>query len=161
MSKAPVKEKTLAKTNLSKQQIETLHNDTIRSLDKKTIPLPVPKELTGRSNELVRTIEVNSPDVQLAIYDDGIVDNDTVSVYFDNRLIISKARLTTQPIIAKIHLDETSSTHEVSMVAENLGDIPPNTSLMVVHAGDKKFEVRIVSTEQKNAVVVFKYTKPE
>ena len=48
-----------------------------------------------------------------------------------------------------------------SVVAENLGDIPSNTSLMVVKAGDKRYEVRIVSTEQKNAVVVFKYQKPE
>ena len=60
-----------------------------------------------------------------------------------------------------IHLDESSATHEVVMVAENLGDIPPNTSLMVVKAGDKRYEVRIVSDEQKNAVVIFKYQKPQ
>jgi len=45
------------------------------------------------------------------------------------------------------------------MVAENLGEIPPNTSLMVVKAGGKQYEVRITSTEQKNAVIVFKYEK--
>ena len=45
------------------------------------------------------------------------------------------------------------------MVADNEGDIPPNTSLMVVKAGDKQYEVRIVSTEQKNATVIFKYEK--
>jgi len=46
------------------------------------------------------------------------------------------------------------------MVAENLGRIPPNTSLMIVTAGDQRFEVRITSTEQKNALVRFKYVKP-
>jgi hypothetical protein len=45
------------------------------------------------------------------------------------------------------------------MVAENLGEIPPNTSLMVVNAGSKQYEVRITSNEQKNAVVIFKYEK--
>ena len=45
------------------------------------------------------------------------------------------------------------------MVAENLGRIPPNTSLMIVEAGEQRFEVRITSTEQKNAVVRFKYQK--
>jgi len=45
------------------------------------------------------------------------------------------------------------------MVAENLGEIPPNTSLMVVKAGKQQYEVRITSTEQKNAVIVFKYEK--
>jgi hypothetical protein len=31
---------------------------------------------------------------------------------------------------------------------------------MIVKAGKKEYEVRIVSTEQKNAVVIFKYEKP-
>jgi hypothetical protein len=152
-------EKSLTKKNLEQHQIETIHQDSIQTIDKKVIPVPVPAELSGRSNEVVKSITVNTPDVQLYIYDDGVVDNDTVSVYFDNKLIIHNARLTTQAIIAKIHLDENSPTHEVVMVAENLGEIPPNTSLMVVKAGDQRYEVRIVSTEQKNAVVRFKYEK--
>ena len=47
------------------------------------------------------------------------------------------------------------------MVAENLGDIPPNTSLMVVRDGEKKYEVRIISNEQKNVVISFQYKKIE
>jgi hypothetical protein len=46
------------------------------------------------------------------------------------------------------------------MVAENLGSIPPNTALMVITAGAKRYELFITSTEQKNAVVVVEY-KPE
>jgi hypothetical protein len=156
---AKKQEKSLTKKNLEQHQIETIHKDSIQTIDQKVIPAPVPAELSGRVNEVVKSITVNTPDVQLYIYDDGVVDNDTVSVYFDNKLIIHNARLTTQAIIAKIHLDENSPTHEVVMVAENLGEIPPNTSLMVVKAGDQRYEVRIVSTEQKNAVVRFKYEK--
>ena len=89
------------------------------------------------------------------------LDNDTVSVYFDKKLIVSKARLTAQAITVKLHLEESSDPHELVMVAENLGEIPPNTSLLTVKAGEKRYEVRIVSTEQKNAVIVFKYEKPE
>ena len=152
-------EKNLTKKDLEQHQIVTINKDSVQSIDKKMIPVPVPAELSGRANELVKTITVNTRDVQLYIYDDGVVDNDTVSVYFDNKLIIHNARLTTQAIIAKIHLDENSPTHEVVMVAENLGEIPPNTSLMVVKAGEQRYEVRIVSTEQKNAVVRFKYEK--
>jgi hypothetical protein len=152
-------EKSLTKKNLEQHQIVTINKDTIQAIDKKVIPVPIPAELSGRSNELVKTITVNTQDVQLYIYDDGVVDNDTVSVYFDNKLIVHNARLTTQAIIAKIHLDESSPTHEVVMVAENLGEIPPNTSLMVVKAGEQRYEVRIVSTEQQNAVIRFKYEK--
>jgi len=44
--------------------------------------------------------------------------------------------------------------HELVMVADNLGSIPPNTSLMIVTAGAKRYEVFISSTKQKNAKVV-------
>jgi hypothetical protein len=40
------------------------------------------------------------------------------------------------------------------MVAENLGSIPPNTSLMVITTRNKRYEVFISSTEQKNAKVI-------
>jgi hypothetical protein len=154
-------ERELARSNVHKQSIETIKKDSTANIDRKMIPAIVPKVLSNRSNELVKTIIVNTPEVQLNIYDDGAIDNDTVSVYFDNKLILSKARLTDQPVTVKLHLDESSDSHQLIMVAENLGEIPPNTSLMVVKAGEKRYEVRIVSTEQKNAEIIFKYEKPE
>jgi hypothetical protein len=64
------------------------------------------------------------------------------------------------PITLKLKFDEDNTEHEVIMVAENLGRIPPNTSLMIIDAGDKRYQVQITSTEQKNALVRFKYEKP-
>ena len=58
-------------------------------------------------------------------------------------------------------MDEDNADHELIMVAENLGRIPPNTSLMIVESGEQRFDVRITSTEQKNAVVRFKYQKSQ
>jgi hypothetical protein len=58
-------------------------------------------------------------------------------------------------------MDEDNSEQELTMVAENLGSIPPNTSVMMVEAGEQRFRVSITSTEQKNAVVKFKYQKPD
>jgi hypothetical protein len=159
--KISVPQKELAKTDPSKHMIETYKKDSVTTIEKKSIPLTTPRQLASRSNEVVRTITVTNPEVILNIYDDGAIDNDTVSVYYDKKLIVSKARLTDRAIVVKLHIDETSETHELVMVAENLGDIPPNTSLLIVKAGEKRYEVRIVSTEQKNAVIIFKYEKPE
>jgi hypothetical protein len=119
----------------------------------------IPDVLISRSNELVRTITVNSNEVTLSIYDDGVIDHDTVSVFVDKMKVIDHRMLTDKAIVVKLHLDESKSYHEVVMVADNEGDIPPNTSLMIVKAGDQQYEVRISSNEQKNAVVVFKYSK--
>ena len=127
---------------------------------KRTMSVIVPKVLASRENELVKTINISSREVSINIYDNGTIDHDTISVYLDNKLVVSKQMLTTSPITVKFTLDDDNSYHELVMVAENLGDIPPNTSLMVVKAGDQNLEVRITSTEQKNAVVAFRYKKP-
>lgn len=132
-----------------------IHTDT--GIVKRINPLITPNVLLSRSNELVRSIIVNTNEVVLNIYDDGAIDHDTISVYLDKKQVISHAMLTDRPIVVTLHLDETNSYHELVMVAENEGDIPPNTSLMIVKAGDKQYEVRITSTGQKNAVVTFKF----
>ena len=46
------------------------------------------------------------------------------------------------------------------MVGENLGSIPPNTALMIINAGDKRYQLYLTSDEQKNAMVRFIYEKP-
>jgi hypothetical protein len=124
-----------------------------------TAPQVIPEVLANRSNELVQTITVNSNEVTLNIYDDGAIDHDTVTVFLDKKMVVAHAMLTEWAIVVTLHLDESHPYHEVVMVADNEGEIPPNTSLMIVKAGDKEYEVRITSTEQKNAVVIFKYEK--
>ncbi len=119
----------------------------------------VPEVLKSRENSLVRTLIVNSENVNVKLFDNGQIDNDTISVYLDNQLVLSKKRLTASALSINLKMDEENAEHELVMVAENLGEIPPNTSLMVVTAGEQRFEVRITSTEQKNAMVRFKYVK--
>jgi len=121
----------------------------------------IPDVIKNRTNELLKTITVNHSSIELRIYDDGAIDNDTVSVYYDNRLLISKARLSDQPITVRINVEPSEHPHQLVMVAENLGDIPPNTSLLVVRDGEKRYEERIISTEQKNIVLNFQYKKIE
>jgi hypothetical protein len=123
--------------------------------------VPVPAVLQTRTNELLQTLTVNHSEIEIRIYDDGAIDNDTVSVYYDNKLLISKARLTDQAIIMKIEVEPSDYPHQLVMVAENLGEIPPNTSLLVVRDGEKRYEERIISTEQKNVVINFLYKKIE
>ena len=124
-------------------------------------PVKVPEVLKTRSNELVKVLTVSNPSVIVKLYDNGQIDGDIISVYLDNKLIISSKKLTASPIVVNFNIDDEDEVHELTMVAENLGSIPPNTSLMIVESGTQRFDVRITSTEQKNAVVKFKYEKPK
>lgn len=119
--------------------------------------IPTPPILKTRSNELVRVLTVKDPNVVIKIYDNGEIDDDTISVYLDNKLMLSKQKLTASPLTLKFNMGDDGDEHELVMVAENLGRIPPNTSLMIVESGGQRFEVRITSTEQKNAMIRFRY----
>ena len=114
-----------------------------------------PPVLTTRTNELVKQIETEAGEIKIDLYDNGEIDNDTVSIFHNNQLIVSRARLSARAITFRIPVSASQPYHEVIMVAENLGSIPPNTSLMIITAGNATYETRISSNEQKNAKVVF------
>ncbi len=154
-TKPPVT-KPIVKTNTA----PVTKKDTVISKPQVVKPvLPTPSVLKNRTNELVKTITVTDPEVTIKLYDNGEIDDDTISVYLNKKLVLSSKRLTAAPLVIKFTIDEDNSDHELVMVAENLGRIPPNTSLMIVESGEQRFEARITSTQQKNAVVKFRYQK--
>jgi len=128
-----------------------------------TIPerkkMVVPKVLRERENNLVKTIITDEEYVQVDLYDNGTIDNDTISVYHNNELIIKNAKLNFTPISFKIKNSAVDNLHELVVVAENLGDIPPNTALMVITAGKKRYEIFLTSNEMKNAKVLVEYQR--
>jgi len=53
----------------------------------------------------------------------------------------------------KIAVNDLQTDNELVMVAENLGSIPPNTSLMVAIVEEKRYEAHLRSTEGSSALV--------
>lgn len=120
-------------------------------------PTELPQVLKERKNDLVRTITTSANEITINLYDNGEIDGDTISVYLNGRQIAANKGLSTKPITLKIKMDEANADQEVTMVAENLGSIPPNTALMIVNAGTQRYDLRISSSNQNNAVVRFRY----
>jgi hypothetical protein len=116
---------------------------------------PPPSILTKRSNSTIKNFEAEAGEIKLDLYDNGEIDGDTVSIYHNNKLIVSNAKLSQKPITFRISVNADNPHHELVMVAENLGSIPPNTSLMIVTTATKRYQVFISSTEQKNGRVIF------
>ena len=159
--------KTNTTTVKTKPVIINPKTDSTKKITQPEIKNPVtakkiitPEVLRTRENALAQTITVNTEQVTIKLYDNGEIDDDSISVFVDKQLKLSHKRLSTSPIVLTLDFDASDTEHEVVMVAENLGRIPPNTSLMVITAGDKRYQVQITSTEQKNAMVRFKYESP-
>ena len=104
---------------------------------------------------MVREIETEAGEIKINLYDNGEIDGDTVSIYHNNKLIRSHLLLSEKPVSITIDLNASQPHHELIMVAENLGSIPPNTSVMIINTPNDRYEVFISSSKQKNAKVVF------
>jgi hypothetical protein len=138
-------------------KIRTLTTPGINSTVIKQAPPifpPLPPSLATRTNSLIKQLETEAGEIRLDLYDNGEIDGDTVSIYHNNVLLVSHARLSQKPITIHVDVNAANPYHELVMVAENLGSIPPNTSLMIITAGSKRYKVFISSTEQNNAKVV-------
>jgi hypothetical protein len=139
---------TVPKTSSAQSQVTILPQKKI---------VPVPDVIKTRSNPLIKTITTNSSDIKVELYDNGEIDGDTITVYDNNEVIAWKKGLTDKPITLNIKADSTNPVHEFVMVADNLGSIPPNTALMIITAGDKRYQLFISSDTQKNAKVIVRY----
>jgi hypothetical protein len=131
-----------------------------QQMDVQVKKLPVPRVLIERENNLVKVINTSAQELVISLYDNGTIDNDTISVYHNNELVISHKKLTYSPITVRIHCNKNETRHELVVVAENLGDIPPNTALMVVttpDGGRERYEITLASNETRNAKVVINY----
>lgn len=120
---------------------------------------PPPLILKTRENTLAKKFETDAGEIKIELYDNGEIDGDTVSIYHNNQLVRSHMRLSQRPISITISVNESQPHHEMIMVAENLGSIPPNTSVMMITTANGRYQVFITSTEQKNAKVVFDLKK--
>jgi hypothetical protein len=119
-------------------------------------PVP-PPAITSRENNLVRRITTNSPNIKIDLYDNGEIDGDTITVYHNNEVVAYKKLLSKDPITIHVTATVKDNLHEFVMYADNLGKIPPNTALMVITTGGKRYELSVSSSLQKNAKVVVQY----
>jgi hypothetical protein len=128
------------------------------------IPLPVvnyvtEKEFTKRKKVVTHEVEVESDSIRIDVYDNGEIDGDIISVFYNDKLILSSQKLTHKSIRINMVLDQTKESNEISMFAENLGVIPPNTALMVISDGINRFEVPVSSNMERNATISIKRKK--
>jgi len=113
----------------------------------------ITESFTRRKAVLNRELEVESDSVRLSFYDNGDIDGDSISVFVNSQIILTHQELAAKAFNVYLHLDSTRDVNEVSMFAENLGRIPPNTALMVLTDGKNRYEVFMSSSLTENATI--------
>lgn len=115
-------------------------------------PAPAP-----RKNRLQGSYNISNPEIDISLYDYGTIDHDTVTVFFNGIKMADRQELTSSPLRIHLTANPEREYQELILHANNLGDIPPNTSKMVIITSDKRYELRVTSSETENAMIRFRY----
>lgn len=120
----------------------------------------IEEKFTSRKKVFVAEIPLEGDSILLRFYDHGEIDGDSISLFLNDKLIFSHIRLLGTAYNIKLAVKDLDDNNELTMVAENLGSIPPNTSYMIAIVNEKRYEARLESTEGSSAMIRF-VKKPE
>ena len=113
-------------------------------------------KLSSRTVDIVKSIETDADSVLIELYDDGLIDGDSVSVFNNNSVLLNRRGLSDKGIKQTIALPKTEGGLLLTLFAENEGTIPPNTGVLVVKTGGLVYEIRFKSDNKKSAAVLIK-----
>jgi hypothetical protein len=134
-----------------------------------TKPAPVRKDsavvtkkevFEKRATNIVKSFEVTTDSITIRLFDNGVVDGDTISVFNNDEVVISRISLTSRAYEMKIAVNKNQD-NKIVMYAHNLGEIPPNTALMEIYSSKQMYSLLITSDLQKSSGIVLKYKQDE
>ena len=107
-----------------------------------------------RTNNYIRILDVATDSVDVDLYDNGDFDQDSVSIFYNKKLVAHRQELNTRkPISLRLFVDSVDTNNDLLMFAENLGKIPHNSAIMIVKDGSNRYEIPLQSNYQKNGAV--------
>jgi hypothetical protein len=151
--------KTDSITTQRKELLMAQNNDSIRrdytGIKETVSQAKMQTQEFKRASDLIQTLSVFEDSITVALYDNGEIDGDTVSVFVNEKLLLNKVGLGAKAQKFTIYVP-VGQMVQVSLFAETLGTIPPNTGLMVVYSGEQRYQVFFTSTLEKSASILFR-----
>lgn len=111
------------------------------------------EEFSRRGNIYEKDITVSDDSVLVSFYDNGEIDDDTISVFLNKKPILVRRGLSARALNIYIGLDSSTDVNELSMFANNMGKFPPNTALMVISDRQKRYDLYLSASLKQNATV--------
>ena len=109
----------------------------------------------SRVNRLFGTFQLAGDTLHISIYDNAMVDRDSVSLYVNGDLRIRNLEVRSESKRISFPITEMNDTTDFVMLAENLGSIPPNTAIVKAVFDGREHEVLMESTDSSSAMIRF------
>lgn len=129
--------------------------DKMKSDAYKKLPVkPVTDSTLYRNAKLLGNIDATARQITLAIWDDAVEDGDSISLSINGKWIVQGLAVKKRPQFIIVTLDP--GQNKITFVADNLGSIIPNTSVLEIIDGKKRKSFMIdTDLSQNNLVNIF------
>jgi hypothetical protein len=104
------------------------------------------------------TLKLNAENILISVYDNGTIDNDSVTIFYNGKILYDSYRLSENALQFSLHFDEQNAMNELLVVANNLGSIPPNTALLIIQVNNKRYEVFPKTDFETNSLLKIVYS---
>lgn len=88
------------------------------------------------NDKIITSVATKSKQIQLAIWDDAVEDGDTVSISIDGKWVVENLAVKKKVQFIPVTLQPGRNT--ILFIANNLGTIPPNTSVLEIIDGKRR-----------------------
>ncbi len=105
----------------------------------------------SRTSTLLKTLETEADSIRLVLYDNGEIDGDTVTVFYNGTIIFNSVLLSVKPMEITLAVNKNKPLNTIELMANNLGNISPNTALLLIYTGKDRHELRVSSDYSTNA----------
>ena len=139
----------------NKAQWEKLMGDKLKPADEKAEKTTPIEQIKERPIEIRKdAISIGkSAKIYVEVWDNNIEDGDIISLFVNDKCVLSSYRLTKDKY-RLYELPLQSGKNIITMYAENLGSIPPNTAAMNVYAGDKLVKSLILKSDMNTSEAI-------
>jgi hypothetical protein len=112
------------------------------------------------NEKLLGGIKTSSQQITLALWDDAVEDGDSVSIKINDKWLVQGFPVKNKTQFITVTLQPGPNT--ITFIADNLGSIPPNTSVLELIDGKKRKSFAIETTpEEKNYIKIYFDTRTD
>jgi hypothetical protein len=111
------------------------------------------QKIQNRNTKLIDSMRVGSQEVTLAIWDDAVEDGDSISLQINDEIFMPGIAVKKKPQFIQVKL--YPGENKIIFIADNLGSIAPNTSILEIIDGKKRKAYNInTNLGQNNAIKI-------
>lgn len=97
-------------------------------------------------------LHINKDSIDIAVWDDNRVDGDIISLVYNGKVILSRHTLSKIPKTFRVKLQPGRNI--ITLIAHNLGEVPPNTAALEIERNEGKKRIVLSSDMDKSESII-------